>query len=98
MKILVYGVTRERARSKLQDLLDNFKHGDVNKVSKGYNDFVVELKNGDIYKTVTANDSSRGHKWDYAYIDNLIDVELTNNIIMPCFSYKGDLKDSYEWY
>ena len=98
MKILVYGSTKERAFYKLQNLLDNMRYGDVSKVRKSSFDLAVELKNGDTFQAVTVSDNVRGRKWDYAYIDVLIDVSLINNVIFPSFSYKGNLEDSYEWY
>ena len=97
MKILVYGSTREIAFYKLQNLLDNMRYGDVSKVRKSSFDFVVELKNGDIFQAVIASDNVKGRKWDYAYIDMNIDSEIIQQIILPC--YIGlNTRGQYEFY
>lgn len=85
MKILIYGKTKERAFYRLQSLLDDMRYGDVNRVRKSSFEFVVELKNGDIFHAVIASDSSRGSKWDYAYIDKNIDNKTIQQIILPCY-------------
>ena len=82
-RIIIYGKTKDRANLKLQNILDNMLYSDVLQVKKSLNDFAVTTKNGDIYKTVTASDSSRGIKWHRAYIDKDIDEYILNNIILP---------------
>ncbi len=99
--ILVYGSTKERANYKLEELLNNMKYGDVLNVMKSYNQFVVTMKNGDIYKSVTASDNARGHRWHYAYIDSSINSELIDCVILPKFvSNNSDRKltDCVTWY
>ena len=83
--IIVYGTTKERAFYKLEQLLNDMKYGDIADVKKSSCEFVVILKNGDIYKAMCASDSTRGHKWQYAYIDRMISSEILNNIIFPTF-------------
>lgn len=98
MRILIYGATKEIAFLKLESLINNMKYGEINKVLRGRNDFIVELKNGDIYKAIGTNDTARGHKWAYAYIDATIDKELIENVIFPSFNQNGKIENSYEWY
>lgn len=83
--IIIYGATRERAYDKLQQTLDDMSYGSVKEVRKSSYEFVVILKNGDIYKAVTTSDKARGIKWQYAYIDSTIDKQLVDNIILPSF-------------
>ena len=91
---LIYGATKERAFSKLQSILDRFQYDDVHRVMKSRNEFIVELKNGDVYKAIVARDYVRGFKWDYAIIDNDIEPSVRDNIIFP--SFKMNIYDSIE--
>lgn len=105
--IIVYGATKERAINKLHQLLDDMRVGDIDNVRKSRYDLVFSLKNGDVYKAVGANDTARGHKWQYAYIDAAIDRRLVDIVILPSFmpklvngEYDGNTKiiDRATWY
>lgn len=106
-QIIIYGATKERAFEKLQDLLDNMKYGDIQKVRKGQYDFIVDLKNGDRYIAIRTSNNGRGYKWQYAYIDRLILEELLNNLVFPNFvplSKNGlydrsvDIHERFNWF
>lgn len=86
--IVVYGATKERAINKLQQILDDMRVGDIDNVRKSRCDLVFSLKNGDVYKAVGANDTARGHKWQYAYIDAAIDSDMIDRVILPSFMPK----------
>lgn len=100
MRIIVYGLTKQRAYNKLEELLSNIKYGDILKVMKSSMEFKVLLKNGNTYQAVVASDSARGHKWGYAIIDSLIDKKLVDTVIFPCFTKTDifDFKESYSFY
>lgn len=83
--IIIYGATKERAFSKLQQILDKMEYGDVANVKKSSYEFVVVLKNDDVYRAVGASDIARGIKWQYAYIDSLINREMIDRVILPSF-------------
>lgn len=100
-RILVYGSTKEIANYKLEELLSNMKYGDVLNIMKSCNQFVVTLKNGDVYKSVAANDTARGHKWQYAYIDGNISAEALDCVVLPSFvasNINDKLIDYVTWY
>jgi hypothetical protein len=108
-KIIIFGSSMQRANNKLQSILDNMRVGDIEQVRKGYNDFTVQLKNGDIYIAKTASESCRGYRWQYAYIDALINEDLLYTVILPKFIPKDengdwimdehiDVKDHIEWF
>lgn len=92
-RILVYGKTIDRAMDKLEDILNNIPHGDIHDVRKSRSDMQVLLKNGDLYNIVTASESSRGHKWKYAYIDKDISIDIFNRVILP-----SGIDGDYEFY
>ncbi|HHU59551.1 TPA: hypothetical protein GXZ34_01340 [bacterium] len=108
-KIIIFGSSMQRANNKLQSILDNMRVGDIEQVRKGYNNFTVQLKNGDIYIAKTASESCRGYKWQYAYIDALINEDLLYTVILPNFIPKDengdwimdeyiDVKNHIEWF
>ncbi len=86
MKVLVFGVTKERAVFFLKTLIGEMKYKDIKEVrqSKGINlDLEVILTNGDRYQVASATDSSRACKADRVYIDTNIDSEFIMNVIEP---------------
>lgn len=92
--IVVYGSTFDKARFKLQELLDNMKFGDIEDIQKSDSNFSFSTKNGDIYKAITANQAScRGYRWQYAYIDVDISNEILETIIFPAYIPKDEYKD-----
>lgn len=108
-KIIIFGSSIQRANDKLQSLLDNMRVGDIRQVRKGYNDFTVQLKNGDIYVAKTASESRRGYRWQYAYIDLFINEDIFYAVILPKFIPKDEngnlimgasinVKDYIEWF
>ena len=93
-KIIIYGSTRNRAYKKLEKILNNMSYGDVKRVSKSEYYFTADLMNGDRYMAVIANDNARMHRWHYAFIDNLIDIKVLDQIVFPC----GLCGNMYEYY
>ena len=93
MQVVIFGSTKERAFNKWQDILNNMRFGDVDKVMYDWGVFV--LTNGDVYKAVTGNDGARGYRCDYAYIDRFISVDIMNKVIIPCLKQENG---SFEFY
>lgn len=91
-RVIVYGKTIDKAREKLENILDNMIYGDVHNFRKSKHDMQLLLKNGDIYTTVTGNESSKGHKWHYAYIDKDINIDILNEVILP-----SGINDDYDY-
>jgi len=109
--IIVYGSTKEKAFNKLQELLDNINQEDIHKVIKTSPNtgiFTIELKNGDYYKAISANDNARGYRWQYAYIDRNISKVSLDHVVFCKFipeygtedyyNHDRNFKDYYEWY
>ena len=75
----------------------------VIKTSPNTGIFTIELKNGDYYQAVRANDGARGHRWQYAYIDRDIKKEMLDCVVLPKFIHKDLNPNTYtedylEWY
>jgi hypothetical protein len=84
-KIIVYGSTRVIANQKMQSLLDKMNPDEIKKVRKSNSEFAFEMNNGDYYLSLSASDNARGHRWQYAYIDENIDFDTIERIIIPCY-------------
>lgn len=82
-KIFIFGKTRESAIAFFEDLIGEIKDEDIHRVVKSVNETFVELKDGTIYKVVSASQSSRGYKCDKAYIEYGIDREIIDCVIEP---------------
>lgn len=82
-KILIFAKTTERGKEFLEELVGEMKYKDVLRVVKNINDMYAELKNGTIYKVVSASDSSRGYKCNKAYVQYGIGKHFIDNIIRP---------------
>ena len=94
-RIIVYGKTIKKSQCKLEDILNRIPYNEVKTVKKGRNDMEVILKNGDIYTVASGNESAKGFKWNYAYIDREISMDIFNNIILPSGHL---LNGNYEYY
>lgn len=94
-RVVVYGKTIDNAREKLENILDSMIYGDVYNVKELREYMEVQMKNGDLYTTAIGGESSRGHKWNYAYIDRDIDTSTINEFILPS-GIGGDY--NYEFY
>jgi hypothetical protein len=111
-KIIIYGSTMQRSFNKLQKLLDNMNQDEIKQVKKSSVQtgiFTVELNNGDCYVAVRASDNTRGHRWQYAYIDKNINNDILHNVVLCEFMPEYYItkneppenlneKDYYEWY
>lgn len=94
-RIIVYGAIQTEANRFLQKLKTKFIKDNILKES--YSKYVpsnITLTNGDVYISVGANESSRGQKWDYAYIDEKIPLGVFHNVILP----SGLSNSDYEFY
>lgn len=43
----------------------------------------VEFENGDIWYVFSANNSARGYRWDYCFIDKKLSQEVVEEQILP---------------
>ena len=86
MRGAVWGATMQRARVKLQQIIEEYEligiklTKQVNSLSSAW----AEFENGDIWKAVSASDSARGNKINVSYIDRAISEDIVNKIIKPC--------------
>ena len=92
--IYIYEKTLESANRKLHEIYLLNKDNTV-KYVKGESESILITLSQSFYKTVIINDGVRGLRWDYAYIDENINIRELNNIILPSMSINGG---DYEYY
>lgn len=80
-KIYVWGRTKKIAEGKLHDLINN--DNDDRDFFYRRSDY-VEFDDGTTVRAVTANESSKGNKCDFAFVDSDISKEILDTIIIPC--------------
>lgn len=82
-KIAVFGATIDMANAKLEDLVNNMKYEVVVEFYKDYKGFTATLKNGTVFKSIYATESTRSEKYDYAYISHGIKSNVLESVIFP---------------
>lgn len=83
---IVWGKTKVRADNQLAQIVENYNQKGIKPVKiidSKYTPNSVEFDNGDIWKAVSAIESSRGSKCNISYIDKGIDIEIIQTIINP---------------
>jgi hypothetical protein len=88
---IIFGRTYKRAEYKLNEIFKSFDPNEILQRSRN----MFSLKNGDVYKAVGTNDSSRGYKPDCVFVDQEISLDIFHNIILPCISHKAESEIKY---
>ena len=83
MVTIVFGRNIQKASEKVLSIYENIPKEEILFTKKTSFSTMVFMKNGDVIKSATANDSSRGLKFDEVYIDGLISQGIIQNIILP---------------
>ena len=87
MKGIVWGLTFDSAVSKLEEIEAYYKRyytaRPTRRIRSKY-EYIIEYDNGDIWRAVSARESSRGMKCNVSYIDARISEEFINCVIKPC--------------
>lgn len=86
MKGLVWGSTIISAKEKLAEIEKRYELLKIPVVNKKENIHSTQIifENGDIWKTVSAHESARGHRANISYVDRKIDPEFVDVIIRHC--------------
>ena len=79
--IAVFGTTFAIARYQLTQMLNNFRYGDVLKVTNNPNCCEVLLKDGTRYKAFVADESARGQRFDMVFVQHEISGDNFYNVI-----------------
>ena len=82
-EVIIFGLTLEVANNKLEKLHQLLGKNLIQIYKKSENYSVIILSDGTIYRAIKVGDSSRGYRWNYAYIDRNISEDILNTIILP---------------
>lgn len=84
MNIVVFGKNIKRSIEKALSILEEIPKEQIKEIRKNSFSVVVDFINGDTLRTATANESSRGIRFEEVYIDRLIKQDIIDFIIFPC--------------
>lgn len=91
LSVAVFGKTQKDAERFLSKLVYDMKFGDVKSV-RHFPNMEVILKDGSRYKTLPANDGSRGYRYEKAYVQRGIDQEFIYTRIWSSFSGEENIE------
>ena len=80
-KIAVVGVSFDSASHFLDKIVSSFNKNDIKRIKKSPREHYVELMNSDIYQVLPASESSKGYKFDKAYVQIRVDSGFIENIL-----------------
>jgi hypothetical protein len=85
MRGTVWGVTRERARLKLWEIVEDYERMGIKPIRKvdSMSSSFVEFDNGDYWVAIKASENQRGRRSNISYIDYAIPEDIINTIIKP---------------
>ena len=81
--ILVVGSTVRRANSKLEEIYNTLNKDEIKSYWKSENGSNIIMLDGTQYKVFGFNEYTRGIRWDFAYIDKSLSLDLLNTIVFP---------------
>lgn len=89
MKGVVYGHSIEIANAKLQEIVNNYVHYtnySISHESHFPQGNQVIFDNGDVWEACAPTGYMCGKRYNIAYIDHFIDVDILDKVIMPSLS------------
>ena len=99
-KIAVYCLDRIKGNRKLEEIASTWQsidcHTKLIKSYVGYRLIIPSLEQE--WRVVTANDSARGIKWDWAWIDENISIKTLTDIIYPSGRHHDDYKERVSYF
>lgn len=86
MKGIVFGVNKQRADRKLEDIIEKYEFMKIPIIMRIKNSTqnTASFENGDYWIAVSANTNARGYAVNIAYIDKKISPEVMRAICLPC--------------
>ncbi len=81
--ILVVGSTVRRANYKLEEIYDSLNKDEIKSYWKSKNGSNIIMLDGTQYKVFGLNEYTKGIRWDCAYIDKSLSLDLLNTIVFP---------------
>ena len=89
--ILVVGSTVRRANYKLEEIYDSLNKDEIKSYFKSQNGSNIIMLDGTQYKAFGLNECTKGIRWDCAYIDTSLSLDLLNTIVFPMAKYTTEI-------
>lgn len=89
--VLVVGSTLEKANNKLEEIYDSLNKDEVKSYYKSTNGSNITMLDGTQYKAFGLNEYTKGIRWDCAYIDENLSLNLLDSIIFPMAKYTTEI-------
>lgn len=84
---IIYTNSEEVGRQKLLEIEKENNDKGIKTKSKRFScaENVIKFDNGDMWRVIKLYDSSRGQKWNKAYVDaRNTTISILHNLILPC--------------
>lgn len=83
--IIYYNSNYENGIAQLKQIEENYKMANISATRSHYmrHGSWIQFENGDIWRVVRAGENARGYKWNIAYIERSIDLNIYSYIISP---------------
>lgn len=83
--VIYYSSSWENGIAQLKRVEENYHRMKIATTRSHYMRYGswVEFENGDVWRVLGARDSSRGHKWNIAYIERSVSYDVYRCIISP---------------
>ena len=89
--ILVVGSTVRRANSKLEEIYDSLNKDEIKSYFKSENGSNIIMLDGTQYKVFGLNEYTKGIRWDCAYIDKSLSLDLLDRVVFPMAKYTTEI-------
>ena len=83
MNSVIFGINSKRSIEKALSVLEEIPKEQIKEIRKTSFSIVATFINGDTLRTATANESSKGIRFEEVYIDRLIEQDIIDFIIFP---------------
>ena len=89
--ILVVGSTVRRANSKLEEIYNTLNKDEIKSYWKSENGSNIIMLDGTQYKIFGLNEYTKGIRWDCAYIDESLSLDLLDRVVFPMAKYTTEI-------
>ena len=97
MRGIVFGSTIDRAKTKMQEIIENYQMMKIApvRIINRKNDIIAEFSNGDYWTAFGASESCRGRRCNVAYIDIKINQDIITDVLRPMITLKPFQAEHY---
>ena len=81
--VVYYNSNLNNAINQLNQIEERYNHMEIATIHKHYSYYStqIQFENGDVWRTIRANNNARGYRWNIAYIERSISYNMYHYII-----------------